>query len=403
VAQQGADVAACAPARASRRRDDHAGGGRLTMRIVQRYLGREILLAVALVLGALLVLYTSFDFINEINDVGKNGYRIDQAALFVLLQVPARAYELLPIGALIGTIYALAQLASHSEFTILRVAGLSTGGAVRLVMTPGLVLVVLTALLGELVTPRVEAFTQNLMLKPGAGPVARGFRSGLWVKDNARQRDGHILTRYVNIASVDTDNVLHDVRIYEYDDTQRLKDIAIATRASFVPPHAWMLADVSDTRFVDLGGSLAPDRVEVTRVPQRLWESELSPQLLQVLTVSPERMAARNLETYIRHLEDNKQTSDRYQIAFWKKIIYPFAVLVMMALALPFAYLHFRSGGISFKIFAGIMLGIGFYLLNNLFSRVGLLNTWPPFLSAAMPSMLALAGALGALRWVERR
>ena len=95
--------------------------------------------------------------------------------------------------------------------------------------------------------------------------------------------------------------------------------------------------------------------------------------------------------------------SDRYQIAFWKKVIYPFAVLVMMALALPFAYLHFRTGGISFKIFTGIMLGIGFYLLNNLFSHVGLLNTWPPILSAAMPSIVVLAAALIALRWVERR
>ncbi len=373
------------------------------MRIVQRYLAREILLAVALVLAALLVLYTSFDFINEINDVGKNGYRIEQAALFVLLQLPARAYELLPIAALIGTIYALAQLASHSEFTILRVAGLSTGGAVRLVLVPGLVLVVLTGLLGELVTPRVEAFTQKLALKPGAGPVARGFKSGLWVKDNARTPDGRQLVRFVNIARVGTDNSLNDIRIYEYDDALRLQDIVFADRAKFAPPHAWRLSNVTETRFVNLGGSDAPDQVNVVREPERMWQTELSPQLLSVLTVTPERMAARNLETYIRHLEENKQTAERYQIAFWKKIIYPFAVLVMMALALPFAYLHFRSGGISFKIFAGIMLGIGFYLLNNLFSHVGMLNTWPPLLSAAMPSIVVLAAALVALRRVERR
>jgi lipopolysaccharide export system permease protein len=373
------------------------------MRIVQRYLGREILLAVALVLTALLVLYTSFDFINEVNDVGKNGYRIDQAALFVLLQVPARAYELLPIGALIGTIYALAQLASHSEFTILRVAGLSTGGAVRLVMLPGLLLVAFTFLLGEVITPRVEAFTQKLLLKPGSGPVARGFRSGLWVKDNARAPNGEVLVRFVNIATVGTDNILNDIKIYEYDSALRLQQITFADHGKFVAPHSWRLTNVTETHFINTGGTDAPDKVEVVRAPQTIWQSELSPQLIAVLTVTPERMAARNLETYIRHLEDNKQVSDRYQLAFWKKIIYPFAVLVMMALALPFAYLHFRSGGISFKIFAGIMLGIGFYLLNNLFSRIGLLNTWPPILSAAMPSIVVLAAALVALRWVERR
>lgn len=376
---------------------------KLRIGIVQRYLAREILFAVALVLVALLVLYTSFDFINEVNDVGKNGYRIEQAALFVLLQVPARAYELLPIAALIGTIYALSQLASHSEFTILRVAGLSTAGAVRLVMMPGLLLVAFTFLLGEVVTPRVETLTQQLSLKAGSGPVARGFRSGLWVKDNARAPDGQQRVRFVNIGSVGANNRLVNVKVYEFDPALRLQTVVFAERGRFVPPHAWQLSAVTETRFVNLGGSDAPDRVEVRHEAERLWDSDLNPQLLSVLTVTPERMAARNLDTYIRHLEENKQTAERYQIAYWKKLIYPFAVLVMMALALPFAYLHFRSGGISFKIFAGIMLGIGFYLLNNLFSHVGLLNTWPPILSAAMPSIVVLTAALAAIRWVERR
>ncbi|MGI9024192.1 MAG: LptF/LptG family permease, partial [Burkholderiaceae bacterium] len=191
--------------------------------------------------------------------------------------------------------------------------------------------------------------------------------------------------------------------VYEFAAALRLQHIAFAARGIFVPPRSWRLSNVTETRFINLGGSDAPDKVEVSKEPDRIWRSELNPQLLAVLTVSPERMAARNLNTYIHHLEDNKQTAERYQIAFWKKIIYPFAVLVMMALALPFAYLHFRSGGISFKIFAGIMIGIGFYLLNNLFSHVGLLNTWPPILSAAMPSIVALTAALLALRWVERR
>ena len=113
-------------------------------------------------------------------------------------------------------------------------------------------------------------------------------------------------------------------------------------------------------------------------------------------------MGAGNLGQYIQHLEENRQKTDRYQIAFWKKIIYPFAVLVMMALALPFAYLQVRTGGISLKIFAGIMLGSGFYLLNNLFSPLGLINTWPPVVSAALPSLVALAAAMAGLRWVER-
>jgi lipopolysaccharide export system permease protein len=105
---------------------------------------------------------------------------------------------------------------------------------------------------------------------------------------------------------------------------------------------------------------------------------------------------------FSRHLEENRQRTDRYEIALWTKLLYPLAVFVMMALALPFAYLQARSGGLSLKIFIGIMIGVSFQLLNSLFSHIGLLNTWPPFMTAITPSALFLLAAIGALLWVER-
>jgi lipopolysaccharide export system permease protein len=370
--------------------------------IVQRYLAREILVAVIFVLMAFLALFAFFDLVAELSEVGKNGYRIEQAAVIVLFGLPGRAYELLPIASLIGTIYALAQLASHSEFTILRVAGLSTNHAARMVLVPGLALVLLTYILGELVTPRADTATQRFRAKIARGTLAQGFRTGLWVKDSGSGPDGSKLVRFVNIGEVKSDNSLSKVKIYEFDNALRLQSISFAAIGEYLPPAAWRLKDVVETHFLADGKTGTPQQIEVLHESERLWRSELNPAILGVLLVSPEHMAALDLEHYIRHLEDNKQTASRYQIAFWKKIIYPFAVLVMMALALPFAYLHVRSGGISLKIFSGIMIGIGFYLLNSLFSHLGLLNTWPPILSAALPSIVALAAALVALRLVER-
>jgi lipopolysaccharide export system permease protein len=130
--------------------------------------------------------------------------------------------------------------------------------------------------------------------------------------------------------------------------------------------------------------------------------SEITPGILAVLFADPDRMSAVGLATYTKHLAENHQNTERYEIAFWKKLVYPFAVLVMMALALPFAYLHFRSGGVSLKIFIGIMIGVSFQLINSLFSHLGLLNTWPPFATAVLPSVLFLLIAIGSLLWVER-
>jgi len=370
--------------------------------IVQRYLASEILVAVAFVLVAFMGLFAFFDLVAELSDVGKNGYTFTNAVVIVIFGLPGRCYELLPISALIGTIYALAQLASHSEFTILRVAGLSTTAAARMVMVPGLALVVLTFIVGEVITPRAEMQTQLYRAKIARGTMNEAFKTGLWVKDSEVDEAGQPVVRFVNIGEEKPDHSLLRVHIYEFNPGLRLLNIRFADSAKYRAPNAWLLHNVTRTDF-ERGALDTTQAVTVSQFEKEVWHSELNPGILGVLLVQPERMAAADLDHYIHHLEDNRQTAQRYLIAFWKKIIYPFAVLVMMALALPFAYLQARAGGVSLKIFAGIMIGIGFYLLNSLFSHLGLLNTWPPFISAVIPSAFMMAAALVALRVVERR
>ena len=112
-------------------------------------------------------------------------------------------------------------------------------------------------------------------------------------------------------------------------------------------------------------------------MPEYSLRSELTPQILSVLLVSPDRMSMFNLFRYIQHLTENHQDTQRYQIALWRKILYPFAVFVMLVLSLPFAYLHTRAGVVGVKVFGGIMIGMSFQLFNTLFSHIGTLNTWP--------------------------
>ena len=145
------------------------------------------------------------------------------------------------------------------------------------------------------------------------------------------------------------------------------------------------------------------DTSRVERSETAEWQSAVNPDLLAVLMVAPERMSLFGLVNYTRHLSDNKQQTERYEIAIWKKLVYPLAALVMVALALPFGYSHDRVGGVSMRIFAGVMLGILFYALNGLFSNLGIINAWPPFASATLPSAMFLLAAIGMLWWVERR
>lgn len=356
------------------------------MQVIRRYFAREIYAATLLVLAAFLALFAFFDLIHELGDIGKGDYKLQHAALFVLLTVPGHVYELMPIAALIGTVYALAQLAAHSEITVMRVSGMSTRVALRNVAVIGLLFVVITFVFGEFVAPLSERAAQTLRLRATTASIAQEFRSGLWVRDGGR---------FVNVGEVKPDTRLIGVKIYEFDNDYHLRSISYAQEGEYLPPDKWKLHKVTRTVFSAVG-------TRIEEMPDMEWSSELNPDILGVLLVQPDKMSVVNLYLYIRHLAENHQKVDRYEIALWKKFIYPLAVLVMMILALPFAYMHVRAGGVSLKIFAGIMLGLGFHLLNNLFASLGAINTWPPFLAAVVPSGIFLVFA-GIMIWRAER
>ena len=379
------------------------------MTVLQRYFGKEILRAVLFVLIAFLALFAFFDLINELPSVGRGTYKIQHAFLYILLGLPGYTYELMPIAALIGTIYVLAQFASNSEFTIMRVSSLSTLQTATMLAKIGLIFLVMTVVFGEIVAPFSSEFAERLK-QQAQGVVTKEFRSGLWTKDVIKATDGSgaaIGTRFLNVNELHADGKLNGLKMYQFDRDLRLQSMIIADSATYQGSGQWLMSGVAETRFADTVFDLStlPDAtsgVATVKRPNMIFTSEITPELLSVTAADPDRMSATDLATYTRHLAENKQVTQRYDIAFWKKLIYPFAVFVMMALALPFAYLHARSGGVSLKIFIGIMIGISFKLINSLFSHVGLLNTWPPLATAAAPSILFLLIAVAGLWWVER-
>jgi lipopolysaccharide export system permease protein len=357
------------------------------MKVITRYLGREIYKATAFAFLGFLALFVFFDLINELDDVGKGRYRLAHAFVFVLLSLPGHVYELFPIAVLIGTLVALSTLAANSEYTVMRVSGLSPLQAAGILARVGAVFVLLAALFGELVGPAAEQAAQRLRLERLGAAVSSELRTGLWVKSD---------TQFVNIGEVSPDSTLKGVRIYDFDRDFRLLSISQAASGRYAGANRWQLAGVVETRF-------SADGASVHDLTTREWKSVLTPEMLDVLLVVPEKLSAWGLYQYTRHLEANRQRSDRYEIALWKKLVYPFAALVMMALALPFAYVQLRAGGVGVKLFAGLMLGVLFHFLNTLFSHIAVLERWPPFAAAAAPSALFLLAALAMMWWVERR
>ncbi|HEX5539357.1 MAG TPA: LPS export ABC transporter permease LptG [Methylophilaceae bacterium] len=356
------------------------------MKLLQRYLIREIISSILLIMLALLAMFSFFDLIQELESVGKGSYGIGQVLIFVLLSAPGHVYEVVPVAVLVGTMYALGQFARYSELIVLRVSGVSISSIGLGLLRVGLMFALLTFVVGELVTPLSEKTAQRMRIKATDSVVAQDFRSGLWVKDG---------NSFVNVENVSPDAGLLNIHIYEFDSGFHLRTISNAKSAHFTGD-GWDMQDVSQTFFDKRG-------IRTKSFPEATWKSLIRPELLNVLLVTPEKMSAWNLYSYINHLSANKQNTSRYEIALWSKMAYPLACLVMVVLALPFGFLQQRSGAASTKIFAGIMLGIVYQVLNRVFVHLGLLNDWSALFSAIVPTLMFLSAGLFMLFWVERR
>jgi lipopolysaccharide export system permease protein len=352
-----------------------------------RYFAREILVSTFLVLAALLALFGFFDLIRELDDLGKGSYRLNAMLAYVTLLLPSHVYVLLPAAGLMGTLFALARMSESSEITVMRASGLSLAQLALHVAGAGLVLAIVTVVVGEFLTPYTEEAATALRLKATQAIVAREFRSGFWVKDDRS---------FVNIQDVTPETELLNLKIYEFDSSYRLTGISRAEKGTYAGPNKWSLSNVEVTRFEG-------DRAVLERVPQSVWHSVLTPDILSVLKIVPERMSALNLRAYIEHLRENHQKATRYEIALWGKILYPFAAITMMILAIPFAITSARAGGLGVKVVMGILLGLGFHFGGRLFSHTGTLNDWPALFSAGMPLLIFALVAAGGLIKAERR
>ena len=367
------------------------------MKTVRRLLYREVVIAVTLVTLGFIALFFFFDFVDElrsINQLSEVGYKVPQALIYVSLLVPSHIYELLPITVLIGTIFVMSRLAQSSEFTILRTSGLGPWRALKTLLLLGLGFVVFTFAVGDYITPLADR-TAQLLKSQFKGQISVG-KTGAWLKE--RQAYGNYA---VNVGALAPDGNMKDVKIFEFDNKGLLVSPTQGATATFGAHDDWLLDQVVRTEFMTQEGKKS--RVDHIALDNFRWPTLVTSEMVSAAVLRPERMGTIDLFQYMRHLTQNGQSAQKYEIQFWKKVFYPLSCLVMVVLALPFAYFHFRSGGIATYVFGGVMAGISFVLLNNVLGDLGTLQGWQPWFTAALPGIIYSLLSLTAFSWLVLR
>jgi lipopolysaccharide export system permease protein len=348
---------------------------------LDRYIGKSVFMAILAVLGIILGLASLFAFIDEMADISDT-YTFWDAGSFVVMTAPRRLYDMLPMAALIGCLIGLGALASSSELTIMRAAGVSIGRIVWAVMKPMLVLMVAGLLIGEYVAPVTEAQAQAARsLAQGTGD-AQSARHGLW------HRQGE---EFIHINTVQPDGLLYGVTRYRFDEQRHMLSASFAKQANFKTDY-WQLKDVTTTLFHQ-------DRTEVVSAPEERWDIALSPQLLSTVVLPPESLSMTGLYSYARYLADQGLANGRYWLAFYTKILQPLVTVALVLMAISFIFGPLRSVTLGQRVFTGVLVGFTFRIAQDLLGPSSLVFGFSPLFAVLVPAgVCALAGI-----WLLRR
>lgn len=351
------------------------------MRRLDRYIGSTVFLAIVAVLGIISGLALLFAFIDELNDV-TDSYTVWGAASYVGLTAPQRIYEMLPMAALIGCLVGLGTLASNSELTVIRAAGVSIRRIVWAVMKPMLVLMVIGLLVGEYLAPWTSSVGQaNRALAQSVGK-AQSSKHGLW------HRQGN---EYIHVNAVQPGGKLVGVTRYVFDNEQRLLGSSFAQQALYQDGY-WQLEDIVYTDLQERSSS-------VKQADSERWDVEISPQLLNTVIMEPDNLPITGLWQYAHYLNEQGLNANRYWLAFWVKILQPLVTAALVLMAISFVFGPLRSVTLGQRVFTGVVVGFVFRIAQDLLGPASLVFGFAPIVAVVLPALIC--AVLGF--WLLRR
>lgn len=327
------------------------------------------------IVGVLLVL-VAIDglsaLFNELEDV-KGNYTYLNALGYVAMTLPSRIYEFIPFASLIGCLIGLGALASNSELVVMRSAGVSLGRIVWFVMRPVFLVIFAGVLLAEYVVPYSDQYAAAFKALRSDRTQVQDSAIDLWNKEG---------NEFMHFNVVAPGGVLYGVARYQFDENRQITEASFSRRATFFGDY-WQEEEVMITRF-------AEDHTATDEQLLRRWDTELSPSLLNLIAASEESLSIGGLHRYARYLEEQGQSAARYWLAFWQKALQPISVLGLVLVAISFIFGPLRQVTVGFRVFSGVVVGIAFWISQEMLGPSSLVFGFSPVISVLVPVVICL-------------
>jgi len=354
----------------------------IAMRIIDFYIGRSFIKYFFIITIILMVLFSFFELLSQLDDVGKGTYRLPNAIIFVLLTFPKRLLDLMPISTLLGGIVALGLMADHGELVAMEALGISILRICAAVLVSGMLLMLMSTILAEMVIPGMEQQARKSRAQAISTSGITLTRQGFWARRN---------NSYIHVDKMLNEGVAANIDIFEFDNQGRLQTFTHAKNANLQDNKQWILHNITQNIIAD-------SEVTTKKMATLTLDSFLSAKQVRVLELPPYSLSTPNLIRYISALRQNGQNADQYSIALWRKLSIPLTTGAMVLLALSFVFGSTRSITAGYRITIGAFVGIILYFADQLIMQWGLLLNMNPFITAMIPVLLISSIAFGRLR-----
>jgi len=353
--------------------------------VLTGYIIKEILKGSFVSLLLLLTLFNLFTFSDELKDLGKGSYGLKEIFYYLALTSPTVFYELVPSSALLGSLFILGAMGNNHELIAMRAAGLSIFGIIKAVMSAGIILVIISILVGEFVAPEADRKARTIKVTAQHGQVLMDAKYGLWLREGKK---------FINVRQILDDGNLADISIYELDAQHRLHQAIHAEQAIFLGNQEWKLEGIRKSE-------ISTQQMLASTENEEIWISSVAPDLLKNTIVNPNNLSLYDLALYIRFLKENHQKSHTFEQAFWGRVVNPLVTFVMLLVSAPFVIGVRRGISTGARMMIGVVIGMGFNILDTTVGHLGLIYNLNPPLIAFLPSLTVFAIALFAIRRVQ--
>jgi len=354
------------------------------MKILDRYIAKQVLVSIFSVLGILIIVVGLLDLVDEIKKISDD-YPISLAFLYVILNTPQNIYEILPIATLMGSLIGLSKLSSTSELNAVKSSGLSFLKITSITLKTGLLIVVITFLIGEYIAPKGQQLANNIKNLSESTRLSMKNTDGIWIKSNSS---------FIHIAKVYPNKIVQEVSLYRFNNKQQLME-SIYAEEGYYANGMWKMKNVTSTSFMKKD-------IEIETEAEATFQEFIDLDLFDIMIIKPNQMTLFQLKTYINYLKNNLMESKSYELAFWSKFSIPLSCLVMFLLTTPFVHSNIRSASFGKRIFVGILLGVTLFLFNQTLNKLSVIIDINPIVGSFLPLIILIILSLEIIKKLYR-